>query len=726
MNKINFRDKRLEEHGIALFEIFILIISIFTFAYFIGNEFKFVGAAGEEAALTIEEALKILQSFPTPPAATVPSSAAATIGGEAAAAATPSGVIPGGPGMPGGLAEGVTPGLVETPFWQTGFGKFLVAVKVILFHAAVAAALLFSIKFLLGLIPDITEDAVWKIAGTTAGAYLIASLISSFVFKAKLLTAMTTGLWWALPALILAFLIFFEKQFKEARIFTSYTWAPPQGGKYCYKCGEGIIPCTKYQCQSLGESCEFLKEGEGEGICIHTNPNDIEPPVIKPWEEALKNSDYSYSPDDSISPPDRGVIVKYKNLDCGIPGYEIFSFGVQLINDLEKQNPKLGKCKYSFTRKDSYEEMPDLFLSNRMFKYNHSISFKLPGVENLKAEDIEDTGEHTIYVRCENRNGYANDENFVFKFCIDKGRDTQAPIIEETNPSNGKPIQYGLTSIETEIFTNEPSDCKWSHNDEDYNTMLGTMSCSQNMIERNANMLYRCTTTLTGLKDGVENKFYFRCKDQPVGVADADRNVNPTSYLYILIGTRPLVIESVSPESGAVIKDSTQSVKVTLKAVTSAGYKDGQAGCWYKKKLESEKNYILFFNTNSYQSTQDLWLPRGSYKYSIKCCDLGGNCATKETDFSVDTDFLSPMVVRAYSEGSSLKIVTNENAECVYDTTSCSYNFDDGIKMISSDNIAHTTDWNTNSNFYIKCKDEFGNQPAPDGCSITVRPFNVY
>ena len=513
----------------------------------------------------------------------------------------------------------------------------------------------------------------------------------------------------------------------EARIFGSYTWAPPQGGTDCYKCGEGIIPCTKYQCQSLGEGCELLKEDEGEGTCIHTNPNDIEPPIIKPWEDALKNSDYSYSPDNTISPPDKGVIVKYKDLDCGIPAYEIFSFGVQLVNDIG--NAKLGRCKYSFTRKDSYENMSDLFLSNRKSKSNHSISFKLSGVENLEAEDIEGTGEHTIYIRCENRNGYANDENFVFKFCMDKGPDMQAPIIEETNPLNGKPIQFGQTSVLTKVFTNEPADCRWSHTDEEYDEMTETMNCSQSMVEMNANMLYKCTTTLTGMKDEVENKFYFRCRDQPVGVADEDRNTNPT-YVYTRMGTRPLVIDSVTANgfpTGATIKDSTISVKVTLKAVTSAGYKDGQAWCKYKKKTDADTRYNLFDNTNSYQSTQDLWFERGDYKYTIKCEDAGGNPATQEIDFSVDTDFLPPVVTRAYNEGDSLKIITDENADCVYDTTSCSYDFEDGIKMTSSDGLAHTTKWDTKNNLYIKCKDEYGVQPTPnDQCSITVRPFNTY
>ena len=47
------------------------------------------------------------------------------------------------------------------------------------------------------------------------------------------------------------------------------------------------------------------------------------------------------------------------------------------------------------------------------------------------------------------------------------------------------------------------------------------------MFEMNSQMLYRCKTNLTGLKNREENKFYFRCIDKP-GVGQ-DRNVNKES-----------------------------------------------------------------------------------------------------------------------------------------------------------------------------------------------------
>ena len=35
----------------------------------------------------------------------------------------------------------------------------------------------------------------------------------------------------------------------------------------------------------------------------------------------------------------------------------------------------------------------------------------------------------------------------------------------------------------------------------------------------------------------------------------------------------------------------------------------------------------------------------------------------------------------------------------------------------------HSTEWNPEFTYYIKCKDNYGNKPG--GCSITVKPYNL-
>jgi hypothetical protein len=133
----------------------------------------------------------------------------------------------------------------------------------------------------------------------------------------------------------------------------------------------------------------------------------------------------------------------------------------------------------------------------------------------------------------------------------------------------------------------------------------------------------------------------------------------------------------------------------------------------------------MFYNTSSFEHSQDLWLVDGEYEYIIKCLDLGGNSDTEIVHFTVESDRFSPIVVRAYHVENYLKLITNEPAECRYDTkyssAPCDYTFEDGTEMVSVNNTEHYTDWNPQAIFYIKCQDVYGRQPD-SGCSIIIKP----
>ncbi|MAH03903.1 hypothetical protein CMI39_03915, partial [Candidatus Pacearchaeota archaeon] len=282
---------------------------------------------------------------------------------------------------------------------------------------------------------------------------------------------------------------------------------------------------------------------------------------------------------------------------------------------------------------------------------------------------------------------------------------------------NDMPVAHNQTDIEDfEVYTNEPADCKWSHLDQSYDNMEEEMSCSSSILDMNAQMLYKCSTTLTGIKNRQDNKFFIRCKDKPLETED--RNENKESYEFTLIGTQELVIDKVLPNE--TIKDSSDSVKVTLEARTSAGYNEGNSTCYYS---ETENDYIMFFETNSYKHSQDLWLTQGNYNYFIKCVDLGGNTDTKKVSFNVETDRGAPIVARAYHEETHLKLVTNEEAKCVYDTKNCNYLFDEGVSLKVIDKVNHFVDWDTKKKLYVKCKDKYDNQPSPSQCSIVAKAF---
>ena len=532
------------------------------------------------------------------------------------------------------------------------------------------------------------------------------------------------GTWLGAGTGIVVAAIIFYNEYRDTKTetitFTCEPWDAPTGGKYCEDCNkQGELPCSEYQCRSLGQSCQLLNPGTDEEKCAWINRNDVKYPIIDAWDDALLSEDYKYEwlTSAELSPPDRGVKVIYTPSTTGCTkAFTPLSFGVVLDEP--------AKCKIDFLRKDTFDDMGYYFGGSSLLRYNHTQVMSLPGPSAFDSENltIQNDGDYELYVRCQDANGNHNTANFVFKYCIEKGPDTTPPLIVGTKISSGMPFGYEKSSIDFEIYVNEPADCRWSHLDQDYDNMEEVMdnSGADSIFDVNEQGLYTLTTTLTGLKDRVENKFYFRCKDNSENVNTESQPKNG----FVLIGTQPLIIDWVKPNE--TVKDSTETVKVTLEAKTSAGYKEGEATCYYSETGEDD-DYVLFFNTNSYKHSQDLWLAEEDYEYYIKCIDLGGNSDTKTVSFKVESDSESPIVVRAYHEETYLKLITNEEAECVYDVSNCNYPFDDGISMTVVDETSHFTDWNTNIDFYIKCRDGYGNEPTPqDVCSIIIRPFEVY
>lgn len=529
----------------------------------------------------------------------------------------------------------------------------------------------------------------------------------------------------------------------ERIIAISYScnqWQPPAKGEDCEECNKGQFLCTKYKCESLGKACRLVNEGTDEEQCTWVDKNDIEPPAIVSSNAGLRENFY-YDPESARLTPtqtgDSGVSVKYNgpgaDAENCIPPYTILKLGVSLTDGTGK--PKLGHCKYDIVRTDKFEEMK-YNMNNLWDTYNHTLTMIHGNVDpTVEGINLPNGANYEIYLRCESTNGYSNVGTFVFKYCVSAATDTEAPQIILTTPLNGMPVAFGAgeNPQETLVYVNKPSECKWSRNNEDYETMPETMVCDQTM---GTNLLYRCTTSLSGLLDSQDNLFYFNCKSHPEYQGtdkEIYRRSMAQSYEYKLTGTQPLVIDYVKPEHQSLIKGSTDVVGVTLQAHTSAGYKDGTAWCFFKETADTSYDLNcnlngpgLFSNTNSFEHSQELSLSSGGYNYQIKCCDLGGNSDTKDVSFTVETDRESPTVTRVYNDNKKLKLITDEEAECVYDMTDCSYSFNDGIKMATTNKLEHTTDWNTNGFFYVKCKDTFANEPRPNECSMIVRPFSGY
>jgi hypothetical protein len=529
--------------------------------------------------------------------------------------------------------------------------------------------------------------------------------------------------WWGAGIGIVVGALIFMSMYKETKTeiveYTCYAWDAPTGGANCEQCNEMSelygVPCSEYQCRSLGQGCGLVNEGNEESLCVWLNPHDVEYPTIQAWEEALTD-DYSYTPDKAISPPDRGVQIKYDLSTSGnIRPFTPLSFGI-ILNEP-------AACKIDTSRKKNYEEMAHFFGGTQTLKYNHTMTMSLPGPSALRAENItiQNGGKYDLYIRCRDANGNENPANFVINFEVEDGPDTTPPLIVSTSTINGAPIAYNQTKHDVVLYTNEPAQCKWSRLNQKYDKMENEMSCSNSVRQMNSQMLYECETSLDGLKNNEANEYYFRCKDK----AEIP-NENQESYKFTLMGTRPLVMNSLAPEQGEIVKDATDPVKVTLEVKTSAGYQEGESICYYST-TGNRVDELEFFNSHSFEHSQELWLPEGIYTYYYRCVDLGGNAVSNSTTFEVESDSEPPMIVRAYHEESYLKIVTDEEATCVYDNVACDYNFEDGNLMVSlededNEKTNHFTDWNPNKAFYIKCKDKNDLGPEPNNvCTMIVR-----
>ncbi len=618
-----------------------------------------------------------------------------------------------------GISEDI---ITEKNFWKK-IGETLSSSWLVK-NSIQAAIIYFGLKKIASMVGDEKVAAkLDKIANHAALAFISAQLAKKFagdfvkkalmtIFKEHFVTSvLIPGLGWIVAgATIVIELLLWKNEKVQVVEYTCQVWEPEKGGQYCEECNKGIFPCTEYRCKSLGAACELINVGEKEQMCVSTK-DDGRYPTITAWEDALLSSDYKYAPAGVVAPPDKGVYVQYtKSNDGCVPAFTPLSFGITLN--------EAAYCKYSVARQDSYAEMED-YLSGGLALYNHSVEFSLPSTSSLEAEGLilENGGDFDLYIRCEDSHGHSNNANFVFKFCVDEGPDYTNPNIESASPLNGAPIAHNEESTDVTFYVNEPAECKWSHTDKDYENMENSMSCATSVLEMNAYMLYPCTTTLTGLENNKENKFYVRCKDK-------SENTNTESYEYTLIGTDELILDFVTPNN-TIVEGPTTSVKVEIEARTSAGYEDGISTCYYSETGESG-TYVQFYETNSFEHFQDLWLSEGEYEYFIKCVDLGGNTDTSTITFEVETDTESPVISRVYNEDGFLKIITDESADCVYDNVNCNYVFDEGISMISTDGLEHFVSWNSNVNFYIKCKDENGIHPPQNECTLIVRPFDAY
>jgi len=594
--------------------------------------------------------------------------------------------------------------------------------------AAGAVAVVQIFGGLFGFSDNLKKSLTYSLAGGAFAGQVISGAIGQGYIggKDKKLLGLNQGQAGLVGGVLVAATIFvltYKSEKKKIVRYECLPWEPPIGGSSCEECNnDKFRPCSEYRCKALGQACQLLNKGSTEESCAWINPKDTTSPTIEPSKEALNPSELKYTPDKTIRPPALGVKIVRGGDEC-LEAFTPLEFG------LTTNEP--AQCKLDYKHTGKLDDMEFYFGENNLYVYNHTQKMRLPGPNTGKAgneslsPELENDGTFSLYVRCQDANGNQNVDEFAFNFCVDPGPDTTPPIIEKTNIVSGSPVLYNADNFPVEVYVSEPAECKWSRQSKTYDDMENDMECATETYQINSDLLYTCTGNLTGIKNQEDNKFFFRCKDQP-NEAYNERNVNVQSYELTLRGTQPLNIIKVEPNE--TITGSTETVPVDLEVETDDGAEEGKSFCYYST-TGTDDNFIEMFETDNYLHKQTVDLTAGNYKIFFKCIDAGGNIAENSTIFNVLVDKAAPTITRAYREGvDALKVVTNEDAECAYSINSCNFNFDEGLKLIYSNPIIqnnHFVEWKAGVSYYIKCRDEFGNNPNPNECSLTVTPSGI-
>ena len=521
-----------------------------------------------------------------------------------------------------------------------------------------------------------------------------------------------------LVAAAVVFFLMYKEEKQRVITFSCDPYQPPLGGKQCEECNKyPFKPCSIYRCKSLGQACELLNVGTANESCAWVSKFDTTSPIISTWKDALYPVNLQYNPDTSRPSGLGSTIIKTNGTTRCLDAFTPLKFGITTNEP--------SQCKIDYVHTNNYANMTFMFGESNLFLYNHSQSMKLPAPDtstNLSGSpSLFNDGTYILYVRCIDANGNQNVDEYTFKFCVDKSPDTTPPVVVSTSIVSGSPVQFNVSNVPIQVYTNEPATCRWSRMNKDYIDMEYNMSCSNSIMKVNSDLVYACTSNLTGIVDKQTNSFYFRCKDNPTK-ADKDRNVMSQSYPLIIRGSQSLNIVNSGPNS--TIYGSTDVTTVNLTVETDDGSDSGKALCYYSTS-GNNGDYVLMYETNnSVRHVQQLDLNPGTYTYYYRCIDAGGNRAETNTTFTVFVDKAMPLVTRVYKDNpDALKVVTDEDAECAYSLTSCNFNFDEGTKMIYNPvdvKNALFAQWKDNAVYYIKCRDQYGNEPSPNQCNIVV------
>ncbi|MBM3247521.1 hypothetical protein FJZ17_03215 [Candidatus Pacearchaeota archaeon] len=475
------------------------------------------------------------------------------------------------------------------------------------------------------------------------------------------------------------------------------SWRAPSSGE-CGLCGVGGLQCSEYRCRALGQNCEYIEEREA---CVTTSDRSAPKITLESREPA--------------SDP--------------IPPYTAAKFVIS--------TNEMSECKFNLDSSGGrYSEMKYNF--GKDFGTTHEILLNLPGQgkadEDTLAYALMKEGEHTLYVRCLDARGNGEAMTpFQIKFSVMQDPDKIPPVIQSFTPVSGSAIKFNTTEKNIRFKINEPSECRWELSDKEYALMNNSFSCDTAITDAGVLGGYYCSGILTNITTNLsqQTRFYIRCKDQP-WLADNEtilykRNTNTQSTNYILRASQEFKITEVSPV-GEIFLKNNENLSVELKAFTSGGGFNGKSICKWRlsDSLNFDgKGYTLFLTTGTASHNQKLNnIREGIHYVHVQCEDESGNIQDSFTSFTLSIDRTSPIISKIYEKFGKIIVKTNENAVCYVsndEKVKCAFNSENATRMEGSEQN-HETEWVFDKNYFIRCKDYYGND-NPNNCNIIARTY---
>ena len=482
--------------------------------------------------------------------------------------------------------------------------------------------------------------------------------------------------------------------------FSCGPWQPPAGGGDCNECNSLEIPCTEYRCESLGSLCYLSNKGTGNELCLSKPQNETLPvisPLMSAISEGYRYEDVNRNGFRIVNATDEGCLEPYTSVDFGI-----------------KVDP-FARCRWSNDSKDSYGDMYELFgLKGNYILPAHVTKLFFPNPEafknkyNLTDREIEELGKWDFYVKCKTASGKINPEPYRINTCIRPGPDLTPPRVTLTQPLDNTYLEHGEDEQEVTIYVNEPSQCKYSLLDKDFDEMTNELDCetSPSIFTQFG---WKCQTTLTGLLNNT--KFYVKCQD-----TSENKNTMTESFVYeFIISKSELFIHEVLPKIGEKMISGVEPVTAKFRLSTSGGARTGEAICrWEGNGFGDGFRYEEANGSNRH--SYEVNLVQGKYNINFMCEDIAGNKAENSTSFEVRIDKFGPTITRIYYDF-GLKVSTAEDAECRFDFKR-NFIFENATKM-SGSGKEHSTGWRLKT-YYVQCSDQYGNK----GGKIRVKPVS--